>query len=208
MRGRIWLIAGVVLGVVIAAGRLPYLAGAAESLAETGLRLVGTGGNELLRAAAKSGAPGRAVAAAAALIGILVPGVTALILVVAARSAQRLRQVLVVLLLLLAGAAYAYLPGGEATGVLALAAIASAAAFVATGPIVVVPLVALATLIGSEFLSRLTTSPGLLPGRPVETLNRAILSHQGSPLWLRVVVLAISAVPFAFALRLLARGAR
>ena len=47
MRGRVWLILGVILGVLVAAGGLPYLGGAGRSWAETAVRLVGTAAGPL-----------------------------------------------------------------------------------------------------------------------------------------------------------------
>ena len=40
LRGQVWLIVGVLAGVAIAIGHLPYLAGAGRSLADTAERLV------------------------------------------------------------------------------------------------------------------------------------------------------------------------
>lgn len=61
MRGRIWLILGAVLGVVVAAGHLPYLAGAGRSFADTVERLVGSGAGDVIRGVALTGAPRRVV---------------------------------------------------------------------------------------------------------------------------------------------------
>ena len=75
----------------------------------------------------------------------------------------------------------------------------------ATGPLVVAPLVAVATLIGLVFLPRLLASHSTLPNAPVTALHEALFATAGSPLWLRVIVLVLAALPFALAARLIVR---
>ena len=205
LRGRLWLFVGVVLGIALGVGRLPYFQGAAKSLTDTALRVVGTAGLTLAHSAATHGAPRRAVDGLTAVLGVLLPGVTALLLVCAGRSTLRLRTVVAVLLALLGVAAFFYLPGGNATGVAVLALALAALAVAVTGPLVVAPLVALATLIAIAFLPRLLASHSSLPNAPVSALHQAIFASAGSPLWLRVIVLVLAALPFAWAARLIVR---
>ena len=126
MKGRIWLILGVVAGVAIGIGKLAYFEGAATSLCDTALRVVDTGGLTLIHDAAKHGAPQRVVEGLVSILAILVPGVTALLLIVAARATLRLREVIGVLLAALGIASFFYLPGGTAVGVALLALLAAA----------------------------------------------------------------------------------
>jgi hypothetical protein len=205
VKGRIWLIAGVVLGIAVGIGKVPYIAGAADSLSDTAQRVVGTAGLSVIGAGASHGAPRRVVEGLTALVGALVPGVTALILVYAARTTLRVRALIAILLAALGGASFVYLPAGHATGVAVLAFAAAGVVFMATGPIVAAPLAGLAALIGTTFLPRLFAAHSTLPQLPVIHLHQAIFGDVGSPLWLRVVVLAVAAVPFAWAARVVLR---
>jgi hypothetical protein len=205
MKGRVWLILGVLAGIAIALGRLPYFAGAAGTLSDTAQRVVSSGGQTIVHSASKHGALHRAVQGLAAVIGLLVPGVTALLLVACARLSLRLRVLVGLLVLVLGAAGYHYVGSGAATGTLALAAVAAVIAAVATGPLIAAPLAALAGLIGAEFLPKLLTGTRSVPHSSVVALHRALFSTPGAPLWLEVVILVLAAVPFAFAARLVLR---
>ena len=205
LRGRLWLFVGVAVGVALGLGHLAYFHGAAVSLSDTALRLVNTGGLTLAHDAAKHGAPRRVVEGLTAVLGVLLPGLTAFLLVYAGRSTLRLRAIVAVLLAILGIAAFFYLPGGNATGVAVLALAAAGLLVAATGPLVVAPLVALATLIALAFLPRLLASHSTLPNAPVNALHQALFATGGSPLWLRVVVVVLAALPFALAARLILR---
>jgi hypothetical protein len=205
MKGRIWLVAGVAVGIALGMGKLPYFAGAATSLSETALRVVGTGGLTLVHDAARHGASRRVVDGVTAVLSVIVPGVTALLLVYAARTTLHLRTVIAVLVAALGVAAFIYLPHGTALGVAALAFAAAGIAVVATGPLVAAPLAALAALIATAFLPKLLASHSTLPNVPVSALHEALFASAGSPAWLQVAVLVIAAVPFALAARLIVR---
>jgi hypothetical protein len=202
MKGRVWLISGAVVGVAVAAGHLPYLAGAGRSLADTVERLVGSGADRVIRAAASTGAPRRAVLGLAGLVGAVVPGMTALLLVVAARGTLRIRALVGLLIVAIGAASYLYQPHGQATGALVLALTVAAIAVALTGPLVAAPLAALAGLIGGEFLPRLVTSAPSVTASSVNDLHQAIYARPGTPTVLQLVVLVIAAVPFAAAARL------
>jgi len=201
VKGRIWLIVGVVVGVAMGIGKFPYFSGAAASLSGTALRVVGTIGETLVHDTARYGAPRRVVEGFQALVAVLAPGVTALLLVYAARGTLRLRGVVAVLIAALGIGAFFYLSGGSAIGVLVLALVAAALVMAATGPLVATPLAALAGLIGAVFLPRLLDGHSTLPSGPVEVLHEALFATPGMPLWLRVVVLVVAIVPFAVAVR-------
>jgi hypothetical protein len=205
MRGRIWLVVGVAAGAAIGIGKLPYFAGAATSMSDTALRIVGSGGDSLTRSIAKHGASRRVVDAITAIVSVLVPGVTALLLIYAARATLHLRAVIALLVAGLGVAAFFYLPHGTAIGVAVLALTGAAIAVAATGPLVAAPLAGLAGLIGASFLPRILASNSKLPNLPVAALNAAFFAGAGSPYWLRIVVLAMAAVPFAIAARLIIR---
>ncbi len=204
MSGRLWVLVGILVGVAIGLARFPYLAGAATSLADTAQHVVGTVGQTLVHGAADAGAPRRVVLGFTALVAVLVPGTTALLLVAAARGTATARRVIGVLLAALGIGAFFYLPAGPALGVVLLAVAAGAAAVAATGPLVVAPLAALAALIATGSLPKLVhgTVP---PGDPVGTMHVALFAAPGDPLWLQVVLLVIAAVPFAVAARLALR---
>ncbi len=202
MKGRIWLIAGAVLGIAVAAGHVAYLAGAGRSLADTAERLVGSGADRLVRAAAATGAPRRVVLGLGAVVAAVLPGLTALLLIVAARGTLRLRAVVALLVVALGAAAYVYQPHGQATGVLLLVLGMAAIAVALSGPLVVAPLAAMAGLIGGEFLPALWRSNQTVTQRSVNDLHQAIYDHPGTPSALRVGVLVIAVVPFAAAARL------
>jgi hypothetical protein len=205
VRGRIWLLVGIAAGIAIGVGKLAYFAGAATSLSDTAQRIVGSGGHALIRAAASDGAPLRAVDGVTALLAVIVPGVTALLLICAARGTLRLRSVVGLIVAALGVAAFFYLPHGVAAGVAVLAFAAAGIALVATGPLVATPLAALAALIATGFLPRVLASHSTLPNVPVAALHEALFASAGAPLWLRIAVLVIAALPFAFAARLVVR---
>ena len=172
LKGRIWLVLGVVAGIAIGIGKLPYF-GAALSLSDTALRVVGSGGHSLLASAAKHGASRRAINGATAFVSVLVPGVTALLLIYAARTTLRLRALIALLVAALGVASFFYLPHGIAIGVAVMALAAAGIAVAATGPIVAAPLAAIAALIGTSFLPRIIASHSTLPNVPVRVLNQA-----------------------------------
>ena len=203
LKGRIWLVLGVAAGIAIGIGKLPYFSGAALSLSDTALRVVGSAGHSLLHSAAKHGASRRAIDGATAFVSVLVPGVTPLLLIFAARTTLRLRALIALLVAALGVASFFYLPHGIAIGVAVLALAAAGIAVAATGPIVAAPLAAIAALIGTSFLPRIIASHSTLPNVPVSVLNQAIFQSAASPVWLRFVVLAVAALPFAIAARLI-----
>ena len=205
MKGRIWLVLGVAAGVAVGIGKLAYFDGAAMSLSDTALRIVDTGGLTLVHSVTRHGAPRRVVEGFTAVLAVLVPGVTALLLVYTARATLHLRTVIGLLVAALGVAAFFYLPHGTATGVAVLALVAAGLAVSATGPFVTAPLAALAALIATAFPPRLLASHSTLPNVPVTALHQALFASTGSPLWLRIVVLLLAALPFAFAARLIVR---
>jgi len=205
MRGRLWLVLGVAVGVAIGIGKLPFFAGAATSLSDTAQRIVDSGGHTLVRDAARHGASRRVVDAVTAVLSVLVPGVTALLLVYAARTTLHLRAVIAVLVAALGVAAFFYLPHGVAIGVAVLAFAAAGIAVAATGPLVAAPLTARAALIATSFLPIIVSTHSSFANVPVSVLHEAIFASTGSPLWLRVAVLVVAALPFGVAARLVVR---
>ncbi len=205
MAGRKWLLIGAVLGVAIALGHVPFLAGAARALADTALGIVGSAGTHLTDAVAKTGAPLRIILGFTSLIAVIAPGVTTLLLVVAARGTLRLRAVAGLLLAVLGVASFFYHPAGVATGVVALALVVAGIAVVATGPLVAAPLAGLAGLIGGAYLPQLVLHPGHIERGAVEMMHRAIYGHAGDPLALRVAITVVACVPFVVAIRYLVR---
>ncbi len=204
MKGRIWLVVGVVVGVGVAVGDVRYLAGAARSLADDTQRLVATGGSALANAVATTGAPLRVVDGLSAVVAVLVPGVAALLLVLAARGTLRLRAVIAVALAGLGAVSFAYQSTGHALGVVLLTLAVAVVAVALTGPLVAAPLCTLAGLIGGEFLPRLLTGNGSgLPNRPVAELHQALFADPAAPLWLRVVLSVVAVIPFALGVRLI-----
>ncbi len=206
MRGRIWLVVGAAAGIAIAVGRLPYLAGAGRSLADTAERLVGSGAGRLIQEASLRGVPGRVVLAAGGLIAALLPGITALILVLAARATLRLRAVVAVLVVALGAASYVYEPHGKAAGTLILALAVAAAAVALSGPLVAAPLAGAAALIGGVFLPSLVARGRVVTQASVNDIHQALFGHPGASTALEVLVLLVAVIPFAYAARLVVRG--
>ena len=206
MKGRTWLVLGTLVGIGIAAGRVPYLAGAARSLSDDAQRVVGSGGSRLISAVGHSGASDRIILGLTATLAILVPGLTALLLVVVARGARMLRTAVAIILVGLGAAAFAYQPNGDALGAVILALIIGAAAVVLSGPLVMLPLCALAGLIGGEFLPRLLSTTSPVPNAPVSELHLALFGTFGTSSWLRAVVLIVAAIPFVAAAGLVIEG--
>lgn len=197
LRGRVWLIVGVLAGIAIAIGHLDYLAGAGRTLADTAERLVGSGASWLTDRLAATGASGRVVLGLTGAVAVLIPGLTAFLLIVAARGTLRLRAVIGLLVLALAAATYLYHPGGQATGVLLLVLVIASVAVAFTGPLVAAPLAALAGLIAGEFLPGLVQSSRVVTQRSVSDLHQAIFGHPGTPTLLQLAVLLLALIPFA-----------
>ena len=204
MRGRVWLVVGVIAGIAVAAGRLPYLAGAGRSLAATAERLVTSGANRIIRAAADHGAPKRVVLGIGGVLAVVVPGITALLLIVAARVSLRVRTLIAMLIVAVGAASYVYQPRGQASGVLVLALAVAGLAVALTGPAVAFPLSLLAGLIGAAFLPTLFAKHFAATQNGVDALHVAIYNRHGHPLALQVVLLIVAVLPLAWAAKLVA----
>jgi hypothetical protein len=209
LRGRVWLFVGAALGVAIALGHVPYLAGAGRSLANTAERLVTSGANRLIRDAANHGAPRRVLIGVGAALAVALPGLTAWLLLVAARASLRVRSLIALGMVALGASSYAYQPKGTATGVLLLALAVAGFAVAVTGPLVAAPLAMGAGLIGAEFLPTLVTSRlgSAVSQSSVSAMHVAIYNRPGTPTALQLAMLVLAALPFAAAARLLAAGA-
>jgi hypothetical protein len=199
------MIIGAVAGVAVAAGHLPWLAGAAKSLADTAQHLVGHLGGDLISAVATHGGSQRVVVGLTVVVGVLLPGVTALLLVLAARGTLRLRAIVGLAVVALSALSYLYQPKGIATGEMVLALAVAGLAVTLSGPLVAAPLAGLAGLIGAEFLPQILSSHPTLAASNVAAFHLAVTNRGGAPLAWQVVLLVVAAVPFAFALRLLLR---
>ena len=206
MRGRVWLIVGVIAGIAVVAGRLPYLAGAGRSLAATAERLVLSGANRIISGAAKRGAPKRVVLGLGGAIAIVIPGITALLMIVAARASLRIRSIIAILIVAVGAASYEYQPHGAATGVLLLALAVAGLAVALTGPLVAFPLALAAGIIGASFLPTLFSDHYAATQRGVSALHQAIFNRPGQPLALQIVLLIVALLPFAWAAKLVAGG--
>jgi hypothetical protein len=201
MAGRKWLFIGAVVGVAIAFGHVPYLAHAARTLADTALRLVSSGGNRLVADVARTGVPKRVVLGLASLVSILAPGVTVVLLVLAARGTLRLRAVVGLLLALLGAASFVYQSHGAATEAVVLGLVIGGIAVLATGPLVAAPLAALAGLIAATYLPRLLLHARPLQASAVSAMHTALFARPGQPTGLEVGLVVVAVVPFVLALR-------
>ncbi len=206
MRGRVWLIFGVIAGIAVAAGRLPYLAGAGRSLAATSEHLVLSGANRIIAGVAQSGAPRRVVLGIGGVIALLAPGIAALLLIVAARVSLRLRSMIAILILAVGASSFVYQRGGVATGVLVLALTLAGLAVALTGPLVAFPLALVAGLIGASYLPTLFSKHFAATQDGVNALHIAIYNRPGQPLALQIVLLIVALLPFAWAAKLVATG--
>jgi hypothetical protein len=201
MPGRKWLFIGAVLGVAIALGRVPFVGGGARALADTALRLVGSGGKHLISGVAHSGAPRRVVLGFAALVGVLAPGVTAMLLVLAARGTLRLRAVVALLVAVLGVTSFVYQSNGVAIRAVVVGLVVAGIAVAATGPLVAAPLAALAGLIGGTYVPHLIAHQTAVEGGAVSAMHTALFARAGDPAALRVALVVVAVVPFAVALR-------
>lgn len=206
MKGRLWLILGVVAGVAVAWGGLPYLAGAGHTLVQTSERLIQSGANRLISGAAHRGAPLRLVSGIEAVLAILIPGIAALLMIIAAKTTLRLRAIMALVISALGALSFVYHPHGKAIGVLILALALGGLAVTLTGPLVATPLAFGAGLIGGTFLPGLLRDHDTVTQNSVRDLHLALFNSVGNPAWLQVILLLVAAVPFVFALRLVIRG--
>ena len=203
MRGRVWLIIGAAVGIAVALGRLPYLAGAGRSLAATAERLVLSGANRIISGAASAGASRRVVLGLGSLIAVILPGLTALLLVVAARATIVVRRVIAAGIVVLGAASYFYQPHGSATGVLVLALAVAGIAVTLSGPLVAAPLALGAGLLGGEYLPTLISNGTAATSSSVNAMHLALYNRPGTPTALQVALLIVAALPFAWAARLI-----
>jgi hypothetical protein len=206
VKGRVWLVFGVIAGIAVAAGRLPYLAGAGRSLAATSERLVLSAANRIISGAADHGAPKRVVLGIGGVLAVIVPGVTALLLIEAARVSLRIRTLISVLLVAVGACSFVYQPHGQAGGVLVLALLVAGLAVALTGPLVAFPLALLAGLIGASFVPTLFARRFAATQSGVNALHVAIYNRPGHPLALQVVLLVVALLPMAWAAKLVATG--
>jgi hypothetical protein len=206
VRGRIWLVLGALAGVAVALGSLPYLAGAGRSLADTALRLVNSAASRIIDDAATRGAPRRVVLGSNGVIAVLLPGITALLLVVAARASLRIRAIVAILITALGAASFAYQSHGKASGVLLLALVLAGLAVTLTGPLVAAPLAAVAGIIAGEYLPSLVQSHRKVTQTSVQNLHLAVFDRVGAPVYLQVLMLILAALPFAWAARIILRS--
>ena len=206
MRGRIWLLVGAAIGIAVAAGRVPYLAGAGRALAGTAERLVQSGANRLVSDVASNGAPKRVIQGIGALLAVALPGITALLLIVAATATLRIRSVIALGVAALGAVSYFYHPHGTASGVLVLALLVAGLAVTLTGPLLVAPLAMGAGLIGAEFLPTLFAQHYAATQSSVNALHLAVYNRPGTPLAMQVVLLIVAALPFAWAAKLIVVG--
>jgi hypothetical protein len=206
VKGRVWLILGVIAGIAVAAGRLPYLAGAAKSLAATAEHLVLSGANRIIRGAARYGAPRRVVLGIGGVIAVIVPGIAALLLILAAKVSLRIRSLIAILIVAVGASSYLYHTGGVASGVLILALVVAGLAVALTGPLVAFPLALLAGMIGASFLPTLFARHYEATQSGVNALHEAIYNRPGQPVGLQVILLLVALLPFAWAAKLVAVG--
>jgi hypothetical protein len=195
---------GVLLGIGVAAGRVPYLAGAGRSFASSAEHLVLSAMRWLETEAASRGAPQRVVLGFGGLVAVLAPGLTTLLFVIAARATLRLRAVVALLISAVGAASYVYQPHGDATGVLLLALALAAIAVTLSGPLVVAPLCFGAGLIGASFVPTLFDHRAQVTRSAVEALHTAVWGGPGDPLGLQLVLLVVALIPMAYAVKLLA----
>lgn len=204
--GRVWLVVGVIAGIGVAAGRLPYLAGAGRSLAATAERLVLSGADRIISAAAAHGASKRVVLGVGGVIAVLVPGATALLLVLAARVSLRMRTLIAILIVAVGAASYAYQPHGVAAGVLVLALVVAGLAVALTGPLVAFPLALAAGLVGATYVPTLFAKHFAATQGAVDAVHQAIYGRPGQPFALQVVLLIVALLPMAWGVKLVAEG--
>jgi hypothetical protein len=205
MGGRLWLVIGGAVGVAAGLGKVPYVTGAAFALAATGLRIVQTAGLTVVHDLADHGAPRRAVLGVAAVVALVVPGITAWALVVAARTVLRLRAVVALAVVAIGVASAVYVPAGDAAGVVALAVVLGGIAVLATGPLLAAPLAAVAGLLAAVYLPALLDGHRL-PTGTVDDLHLALVGSAGHPTWAQVLALVVAIVPFVAAVRRVARS--
>ncbi len=202
MKGRVWIIGGAVVGLVVALTHLQFVYGATVSLTNAAQSIVGSVANKIVSASAQNGAPKRVVQAISVLVALAIPGFTALFLIFVAKSAARVRVLLGAVLAVFGVLAYAYEPKGIASGALVLGLGVAAVAIGATGPFLVAPLSAMAGLIAGSFLPNVLSSSGALPNAPVETFNQAVFGSTGAPIVLRVALMIVCCTPFAYAAKM------
>lgn len=138
----------------------------------------------------------------AAVVAVMVPGLVCLALVWAAKAALGARRAVAVLLFAAALASFAVVPAAQAVLLCLLAVIVSAALALATGALLVAPVVAVATVLAAR------TVAVLLTGRAADVLGGAqaltAVSGIDPALW-RVALTLVALVPIAGALRVLLR---
>jgi hypothetical protein len=173
-------------------------------LAATSERLVLSGANRFVKTAAGHGTPKRVVLGIGGVLAVLIPSVTALLLIIAARVSLRIRTLIAMLIVAVGAASYAYQPHGQASGVLVLALIVAGLAVALTGPLVAFPLALAAGLIGASYLPTLFARHFAATQNGVNALHVAIYNRPGQPFALQITLLIVALIPLAWAARLVA----
>lgn len=192
---------GVLAGVLLAVFSVPYLAGAARTWSESAVRVVQEGGDRLVSNVAKEGASERVVLGLAAAISVMVPGITAWLLILAGKGAMRLRGIAAVLTAVVGVVAFFYHPTGVALGALILGLVLAGLVIAGTGPLVVVPLAALAAVVATVYLPRLIWTNYAIEARASRNLHMALMGSFHNTWEMRWLLLVLAAVPFLLAAR-------
>lgn len=200
--GMVWKLLGLLLGAAVAAGPLESGRRPAARVSEA----LFTAGSDLLDAAFNLASidPASTLRQVSTLVvGVCIPGITALALVAATNLADDARRV--ASFVLVGGAVLLVFTYGQtAVPAAGLLVAASLLLGVATGLLLVVPVTALATIITAAHARLLLADDA---GSPVgaASVRLAELAGAGDPSMWRLALLATALVPFAYVARNLLR---
>lgn len=195
--------AGAVIGVALAFGRLPFLAGAATGLARTASEVTVHVTNWVTGLV--SDQPSRWTETTALVVGLVSPGLTALLLALAARAGIGLRRGIGGLIVVIGLLSFAVLPRAEAAGVFTVCVALGAAAIVGLDVLVVVPCAAVAAMLAVLWSRDVLASHTATNIGEVTQMHALWFPDQPGLFLSKVVVIAIVFLPFLATLVLLIR---
>lgn len=190
-------IIGISVGLLVVFGPLSALAAPANNLNQLIVEwcqqatnfLVGLGG-----ASAEEHPVGRVLQV---VLSTAMPGIAAVALVVAGKGASNIRRMFSAVLMVAAFSSFIFLPLGQAFLLCIFALVASSILSLASGVLLTVPLVALATILGASY--GLSMYAGDIPAISRGAIELAgFTDGEGLYMW-KAVLMFVGVAPFAFA---------
>lgn len=194
----LYVIVGLVVGLAIALGPLGFLQSPFDSLAGF---FVGATADLLAATLGELGELSNTtqlVTVLSVVLSTVIPGVVALGLVLLSRAAKKVRQNVSVIVVALALVSFMFVPWEVSLGLTVVALVFGVASSLASGVLVVLPLVALATILGVRYGVLLWNGESPEVAQGAQTLAALIGDPDGTIPW-KLALTVVGLAPFAWA---------